>query len=367
MKKLKINKRSRQGIIIVFLFILLVAAAGITWSHLTPMERVEETTLYSYNQKATVDYQVQMLPSETLPELVVGPGRAYITDWVESVSTNFFYRFQVDDNVTIEGEYYVIAALKACAGSENLVVWEKKDNLLPPQNFSGLGFVNIHKNIDIPIVEYLEYAGMIREETGFSPENLDLEVQYKVNVEAITNPRTIREELASIMVIPLRGNTFTVGGELEKQASGTVTGEVTVFLPYVETAQKGFIIAAGVSALLLLVFSLLTSPVQQKINMQEKEINTILKKHQDRIVVCAGQITVEPESTIVVNSFEDLLKTADELGKPIVYYKNDLEKGTRHSFFVLSPGHNYTYIIDVVSTSISMLRYKAKAGYHNMR
>ncbi|NLM46298.1 MAG: DUF5305 domain-containing protein [Firmicutes bacterium] len=365
MKKYKVKKRIRQSVIVVFLFLLVLSAAGLSWSYLIPMEKVEETTLYSYNQEAWVDYQVQMLPSATLPESVVGPGRAYIANWTEYISTDLSYRFHVDDNVAIKGEYSVIAALKASVGGENLVVWERTDELLPPQSFSGSGSVYIRKNVIVPIADYLEYARVIREETDFSPENLDLEVQYKVRIEALTSPSVIREELVPTMIIPLRGNTFTVGGELKKQTAGNVTDDITVFLPYVETARFGFVIAAGVSLVLLLAFLLMTFPVQQAINLQEKEVNMILKKHQDRIVSCTGQATIVPEKTIVVSSFEDLLKTADELGKPIVYYKNDLEKGARHSFFVLSAEYIYTYFIDVVPLSLSMLKYKTKAGYQN--
>jgi hypothetical protein len=355
MKKQKIDKGIWQVTRMVIVLLLVGSGAGLLWSHMTPVERTEEYAVYTYSHEAMVDYQVHLLPSELLPETVVGSGRAYITGQTEGISTEFVYRVTGDDKVKITGEYSVIATLTATSGRENHIVWEKTDELLSPQRFTANdSMVTVRESIVIQIAEYLEFANLVREETSFNPDNLTLEVKYDVNLKAETNSSVIRDRLIPTMVIPLRGNTFVVEGTLDEKKTDSVKDVMTVPLPQIETARRGFTVAATFMVVLLLTFSLTTVPRYQAVNLQEKEVQGILKKNQDRIVVSAGQVTSVPEKVIVVNTFDDLVKTADELGRPIIYFKTDMEKGSRHAFSVLTKEHDYLYFLDVIPISATI-------------
>lgn len=75
----------------------------------------------------------------------------------------------------------------------------------------------------------------------------------------------------------------------------------------------------------------------------EKELQRIIKKYGDWIAAGQGAFpAVTAEKTIIMNTFEDLIKVADELGQPVLYQNS----GNRiHQFCVISDKMVYWYTI----------------------
>lgn len=345
MKKWTLRKKTRQGAVAVLFIIIIITLAGVYWSYTRPAETAVGYTAFPYSQESKVDYQVYLLPNELYEETYLGPGRAYISRLTDYINTEFMFRFWAEDEADINGRYSVTANIEALTGQENLLVWEKSFLLLPPEDFHIRGKeVFLREDIVLPFSEYAALANEIVEATGFSPQSLNLKVNYNVELAANTPDGVIRESAAPELTVPLSGNVFTVGGTLEDSKAGGIDVTRWEPVPYYEEARRGFTLASILLVLCLLVFIQVTVGREERNNIVKRKLSRILKQHHDRIVKCTEKIPNPGHGNILaVASFDDLLKIADELGKPIIYQNGQNGDSLEYSFFVFSEPYAYRY------------------------
>lgn len=343
MKKKVLRKKTRQYLTGVLIFLIVFSLTGLCWSFTRPSVKEEEYQAFSYSQEANIDYRVNLLPNELFDEPALGPGRAYISSLTDTIDTNFTYQFSSQQEAEIKGEYSVVASLEAVTGPENHAVWEKNFILHPPESFyiNGKEAV-LQKNILLPFSQYYAYAEEIIEKTGFSPEILNLNVSCNVTLTANTPDGALEEAASPQMIIPLKGKVFTVGGNLQDIKDGEITAVRQLAVPYFEEAKIGF----GLFAILLVLFLLITMQMtvarEEKNKAVRQKLSRILKKYQDRVVKCSEEIPIlNQHNVLMVSSFEDMVKAADELERPILYFQTKEE--SEHSFFVISEQYVYRY------------------------
>jgi len=75
----------------------------------------------------------------------------------------------------------------------------------------------------------------------------------------------------------------------------------------------------------------------------EQEVLRIKKKYRERIIEATSQIPVEGERIISLDSIENLLITADELGKPIVHHP-PINRGEPHAYYVFDGVTRYQHL-----------------------
>ena len=347
MKKKTLQKNVRQGIIAVLFLCLALALGGLYWSYTRPAETTVNYTAFPYTHENSLAYRVHLLPNDLFTETSLEPGRAYISSLTDYIDTRFVFRFAAENEAAINGEYCVTASLTAYTGPENNLVWEKVFPLLPVKTFQLRGKeVLLQEDVALPFSQYTRLADQIVEETGFSPQNLSLEVSYDVAWTVDAPEGTIAETAGPKLTIPLRASVFTVEGALEQKESGGISAVKTVPVPYIEEVKIGFITLSVLSCLLLLVFFQITVNREEKDNLTGKIVSSILKKHRDRVVRCAeNNFSAGHDHVLTIASFDDLLKIADELGKPILYQSGAGENNYDHSFYVFSEHLAYRYAL----------------------
>lgn len=348
------DKNIRRGLIIA-LTLLLLGSAGLTaWWFKQPTEKETKVPVYTCNQQAQVDYQVFFIPNNYFPEPTGGPGQAYITPLTQYIETTFNYRFSGKAPADISGQYQVDAALigymlKEKEGSkemekEKVKVWAKTYPLLPATPFSAHDRnLEIKQVIPVDIRSYANFADQVAKELKFSADLVELTVTYNVQGDAVTPDGKVSESVNTALLIPIDGSAFMVGGLLADKKDSSITKSVTKAVPGVKTARAGFAVATGLLALLLL---LVISQTKAKIeDLAEKELRTIIKKHGDRIVagVFSFPATLE-KNTIVLHSFYDLVKVADEVAQPILY--ENVHEGV-HAFYVINEPLIYHYALEI--------------------
>lgn len=352
MKKWMLKKNTRQGIIIFLLLILVLALAGLYWSYTRPAETAVEYTAYPYTCESKVDYEVHLLPNELYEETSLGPGRAYISALTDYISTEFKFRFIAENDAEIIGEYSVTANIMAQTGQDDHLVWEKSIPLLPAETFNFRGKeILLWEEVVVPYYEYVALANEIVEEAGFSPQNFNLRVNYNVDLVADTPDGIIEESASPELVVPLRDNVFTVEGSLEGNETGGISAMRWEPVPYFEEAKTGFALLSILMFLCLLIFFQVTVAKEEKNSFVKKRLFRILKQYRDRIVKCSENIPSPHENILAVASFNDLLKIADELGKPIFYQNGQTGDSLEHLFFVFSDQYTYRYILGEISFS----------------
>jgi hypothetical protein len=167
-------------------------------------------------------------------------------------------------------------------------------------------------------------------------------VNYNVAVNIATAGGKNTDKANPVLVIPIKGNSYTINGTLTDKKDGAVNAKQSVAVPGVKTARKAFSIAAGGLALILLLVILGTRPRDE--DVLERTVRLLLKKYGDRVVIGQDVLAaVDDLNVMVLDSFDDLVKVADEAGRAIIYEKN-LE-GV-YSFFVISDTLAYTYKLE---------------------
>ena len=194
----------------------------------------------------------------------------------------------------------------------------------------------------LPFSQYYAYAEEIIEKTGFNPEILNLNVSYNVTLIANTPDGAVEEAASPKIVIPLKGKVFTVSGNLQDIKDGEITAVRQLAVPYFEEAKTGFGLFAVLLVLFLLITMQMTVAKEEKNKAVRQKLSRILKKYQDRVVKCSEEIPIlNQHNVLMVSSFEDMVKAADELERPILYFQTKEE--SEHSFFVISEQYVYRY------------------------
>jgi len=364
MKKIQLKKKTRQLLTVLLLILLIGSAAGLFWSFTRPSESIEEYTAYSCSQEVEIGYRVHLHPNEFFPESVLGAGRAYISELTDYLSTDFVYRFAGERDAEVKGEYSVTASLTAVTGrEEKFMVWEQSYELLPLQRFAVRDKeLTIREEIIVPYSEYVLFANRLTVETGYIPEDLSLNVTYHLAVDVETDSGTIREGFAPKMVVPLRGKSFVIGGNLSDKKTDGITATQRTPIPLVEETKFGFSAAFVIFLAMFITFLALTTTKEEKANFGEKKLSRILKEHGDRIVVFRkGMYPLATDKVLDVDSFDDLVKASDELGKPLLYNKPLNGDDRDHSFFVVTETCFYRHTIGSIG-STSSARVKKTFG-----
>lgn len=345
-------------VVLVLGLLVLFSGWGLAQNLYLPAVQAEEYVAYAYDQEAVLDYRVHLQPNDFFGEEVQGPDQAYMSDLTDHIAVDLHYAFAGEEQAGITGEYSASAYLTARARGEGepgaeqeegMVVWQKDYQLLSPEPFaSDTGTIDLEDSVRVPYAEYRGFVERLREDTGFSPDELQLIVEFDVLTRVETEHGVAEERLQPRLVVPMRHDTFTVEGDRVENHSGGIMQQREVAVDGVHQARTGLGLATVVFAGLLGAFLFTTVPVRNVSGAEaprDLALGRLLKKHRERIVRMVGELPAEPGTMLEVESFDDLLKVADELQKPVVYQERATPAGHQAVFLVLDDTLNYRYVL----------------------
>jgi hypothetical protein len=340
----KIDGPKRQIAIYAFVALLVFSAAGLLWSYTVSASQEEDYTTYYYLQEASFDYRIYAAPNNIFPSRVLGPGNAYITSLTDYIAVDFEYNYFGESEAELKGSYGVAAKLAAYTAQQEYLVWEKEYALLPTKQFNTIDSdFSFKERFNIPLAEYIAFTEQIREETGFNPAELNLVVTGNVSMEVATEDGAVSDQLSPTMIIPMKDSVFTVNGQMFEEKEGGIAQTRVVVAAPVSAGRAVFPVLVAITAIGLALLRFLTVPTQIKARSDQHQVPGILKKHKERIVVTANGVTALPAGTINVLDFDELLKLADEVGRPILYPQPSSVEGNNHFFLVYTPEQTYAY------------------------
>lgn len=347
-RKIELHSKVRWGIIILTLILFLVSLTAAIWYYTQPITREISKPVFSYKQNINVDYEVFLKPNNFFQYEKLGPNMAYIVPITDYIKTYLSYNFIGTDSVEFNGSYEVVQSCTAYMiekefGSDEVKktkVWQFDEVLVPVTNFSQNGKeINISHEVPIDIIKQFDFLNKMKEELRFSPDLVELTVQYKVNINAKTKYGDIEDAVVANMVIPIGGSVFEVSGVLADQKEDAITVTEAISAEDVLKYRKVFAVAAVIIFILLILFVFVT---KSKLKTSfEREMEKIIKKYGNRIVSIQEEIGGfnTKKITIRLETFEDLVKVSDDLIKPIIYKVN----GQKCVFCVIDGEILYTY------------------------
>lgn len=283
------------------------------------------------------------VPAPQPPPLTktVGPGELIFARLIEEMDVTFYYSLTADQPIND-----VTTDVKLTASLEAVELWSKEFPLL---RVSEKKDVKISFPLDV--VGYLELADTIRAETGVPAKSYSVNVTADVYTVAETHFGTIDETFSQVLNGVLIGNVLEWNEELTQTEPGSI--KTTQMIPnpnrYLGLSVSG---ARDLSTILASVFGfffLLSVVVYVRFKPAElpyveKEARRARKKYGERMAEAISQTPIEGEKIISLTSMEDLIKIADELGKPIVHQPPSTREQP-HAYYVFDGATRYQYLL----------------------
>lgn len=340
----KIKKSLRQ--ILMFLSgVLFISALFLLYYEIKyPDTKEEKVPVYSYIIKPDVKYAVFLKPNILYEEKSLGENQIYFTAYVDYIETEWNYEFNGERPALITGDYEITAVLEGYTEIEKqpIVIWSKKFPIKEKVNLEAKeSYFTIKESFPVNLEEYRQFASKVMEETKVNTSDR-LSIFMNVNLKVETDKGVIEEKASPSLTIPLNGTYFTITKNQAEGKTGSLDETRTVEIPADQRIITICGIGLGLSFIALLYLLFFTCGVETDLLI--KNLNRIFRNHGSRLVALNNEMSVSYDNHCKVRSFDDLVRIADEIDKPIMYeYSSDYKEITQ--FYVFDS--NWMYIFDL--------------------
>lgn len=295
---------------------------------------VEEVGQTAYKVEGEVDYAVYLKDNDYYSEKYLESGKQYIASLISTVRTDFDYELEADGDIDAHYSYEITATAKATdRGDKSKVLYEQTSTLKRGEitQIEGSKFT-LSDNVNLDYSKYSEMMRNFRSDFGIAANCfLDLKLIVKVDGE-------IKTEDTLAINIPLSDQTVDISIDTKAINREEKVGEVAHAL-YVQNMPM--LVVGGVIVLMNVLISgivIYLYATRFGNNWYAEAEHKIFKQYDTRIVNVDGTF-YEPEDTVRVESFTELLDASDNEGAPIQYYNVVPDY---KSYFVVK-GLNTTY------------------------
>lgn len=364
-----INKNVRLSIICIMAVMLAIMAIMILYTVKKGKFIEQKVPVYSYSNKAKVDYQTFLLPNSLYPanQKSIGAGNIYIKKITDYIETNLRYEFNGQAPAEIQGKYNIKAVMEGQLGSDSSkkTIWRYEEQLTPEQSFK----INDSKYVveaksQIKPQKFDDIAKQKSSENDLSFDT-KLTIYWDIQIEAKTSKGIVHEQLTPTMEIPINTEKyFSIKGSLtpEKKASIDTTTKVISPTYKMRINLYSSVIVIG---LLVLTFLILGTSAKQLDSALQIKLKKIFKNHGDRLVQLKGENLLGAAQLLHVREFDDLVRIADDIGRPI-FYKQNKASNDISTFYVFD--EKYVYLLELneaVDATVAVdgeLEFNLKSG-----
>jgi hypothetical protein len=276
------------------------------------------------------------------PPTTIGVGTIIPYQLVDIMDTSYYYSFRPEYPVEEVTEEITITATL-----ENPELWSRTFILVPPTTESG----DFRVSFPIDVNHLNELLGAISDETEIPAETYNLIIQADVHTMAETEFGPIDDVFSQTLSSSLGEGTLVWNEELVASESGAITKTKVIPNPnkYLGLSVDRLRILCAILGGIFLIFFVISFVLYNKFkpaepSLTEKEALQAGKKYGQRMAEATSQIPMEGEKIVSMGSMEDLIKVADELGKPVVHQPPSASE-KRHAYYVFDGATRYQYIL----------------------
>lgn len=319
--KLKIYKKLKIGLICLVSIIIALLSGLIYHTLKFPVTETKNVSVYNYNNKVDIGYQVLLKPNTIFESSSIGEGNVYIFEITDKIKVKFDYSFSGDRNAKIYGDYEIIALVEGYTGNkdkgEKKTIWSKENPLVGNTVFGANGNdISISREISIDLHEFQSYVQHVIDNYKINTSTI-LTVFMNINMKAETDKGTVDEKMSPGIYLPLNVNMFEVYKDsVEKPGEIKETQKIKLPLDTKKVIMLCILLFISIAALLSIVIFTSGDKVSDP---SIKNLNRIFRQYGSRMVALEPGIQARYEKCYNVRSMEDLVRVADELEKPVVY------------------------------------------------
>lgn len=309
--------------------------------------------VYAYQNKANLNYEVVMIQNDIIPEKSLGEGSTYISSLVDYINTDLKYQFKGERAGEISGIYNIKGVLEGYIPDDkgNTSLWKRNYNLLPDTSFNvNDKAISIEKILPVKLNTYNDFMKMAVKKLEF-PVYSKLTITWNIISEIKTDKGVIKESVSPVMEIPLNDKYFAIGGKLMDEKKSAIEETRQIISPTYEKKIFCYWCTVIVSMLFLLYMLIFTSPYAIT-DPLIKKLKKIFKEHGMRMVSINSNIQCASRAVIEVGTIDDLVRVADEIGRPILYESSE-DIQDINNFFVID--ESIVYMFDAAKNVLKAL------------
>jgi hypothetical protein len=341
-KRIPISRLTRLALTVLLGGTVLLCLAMLVRALMLPAEISGSRAVFEYEQNAKMDYTVGLHPNPLYDRLELGPGIAYFLNLITDIRVHATYSLRTDRPIPVECVYTLTGTLRVYDTNtkEGVVIWSRPYTLIEDRSTHAEGGqLTLGDTVAIDVHSYLPILTQIEELTEVKPARAVLILEWHTRA-LTTEGIPIGEGTVTTLEIPVGAKCFTIAGEPTAKDKGSFTVADVRKDPRVMAERRTWGIWLAVSAAFLWCFVTFTT-----VSLTEKKVqavNAALKKAGSRLV---RSLTPEPAGGTVIDmcSIDDLLRVADELGKPVVLITQSEENGA-NLFYVIDGETRYQYV-----------------------
>ncbi|WP_028829514.1 DUF5305 family protein [Proteocatella sphenisci] len=346
---MKTQKKYNIKRVVLILSGVIIASAGIfaVVSEFMNSEKISiETPVADYRSDMNVSYNVIPKANMLYGEGILNEGLTYITEFVNQVDSNFEYKVSGDSTMKVNGYYSVNVVFTGYVDSEGegANVWSKQKEIVPKTEFNlnATGDV-LKQRVRMDVDDYNSFVKTVIEASSIKvPVKATVTMAGEATIKN-SNGETI-EPISGSLVIPLDKSYFNI----EKTGVGSKEGnifkveEIQAPLNLLKISVSAILLMAGI---IILAYGSMSKPLDNE-GIRFKDIKKMLSSYGSRSAAVGKISTEKMDSIYEIKLMEDIVKVADELGKPILYEYRDNIKDIEY-FCVIDGSTMYRYNIEV--------------------
>ncbi|RLE89018.1 MAG: hypothetical protein DRN04_16750 [Thermoprotei archaeon] len=326
---LKGTNRRKTLVLTILLTILTISIVGTVVSSKIPVEVKSKKKLYTLRHNFQYTYLIGLKPNILYNKTVIGPDEVPYLPISKNVNVTLNYWVDTSiKNIKVEGYIKGVMIIREENG------WSKEFKIITPTTFNSTRY---NMSFFIDLEEVYKLINKISKETG--SRSLMYTVEIKPAVSTVT--RFSQKELKEVyyptfrIKIDHQSNALKFEGEKyaftrDKEVEITKPNIVKIFYwPIPVVVAKVF----SYTALILSSLGLVSLAVTMFRSREISEVERILSKYED-VLVKTSNPSKHLNEAVELNSFEDLVKIAINMGKPIFYTAKRLSENVEHVFWV---------------------------------
>jgi len=339
------------GIRIIVLAILIVLSIVLLYNvyaaYRLPTDVERYVSSCDYEHDGDFYYIAHITPTSIYNNRsTIGPDEICFSKITDHLDMFFYYTFRCTEPAEVNGDYEIIALV------ESPNQWEKRFIIVPKTAFNsseGVRSAEFTSSFPLNISHYNSIANEIGDEIGIRPANPKLTIQANIHTIAKTDAGNVDETFSPAIEIPLKKDIIEINGDLHQRKTGSIEKTERIHQPSVIYKRHYSLGALVLCLILLIVVAYMILAAKQGsrgrgVAKIEKEVMVAKKKYGDWIVDTEDIPARADDRVISLNSLEDLIKVAEEIGKPVIHKKSPTPKG-EHAYHVFDGATRYDYTL----------------------
>lgn len=350
----------RIGLRIIALTILIILSFALLYNVYTAyqlptyIER-EVSSRWVYEHDGDFHYIAHITPTSIYDnKSTIGPDEICFSKITDHLDIFFYYSFRSSLPAEVKGDYEIIALVESPGH------WKKQFVIVPTTSFNSSGsgrYTEFSCGFPLNLSHYNNIANEIGDEIGIRPADPKLTIETNVRTIAKTDAGYINETFSPSIHIPLKTkDIIEINGDLHQHKTGSIIGKTERIYQQQVIYKRYYSLSALLLSLFVLIafaYVIFTAKPEREgksrgkgreVAKIDKEVEVAKKKYGDWIVDTEDIPARADDRVVSLSSLEDLIKIAEELGKPVIHKPSATPEG-EHSYHVFDGATRYDYVL----------------------